>query len=211
MVSPASLVSNPWNTNRLSPEAELKLENSLTRLGMFKPVLVRTLENGTRQILGGEHRARAAQRLGWAEIPVIDAGEIDDQRAKEIGLIDNGRYGQDDAGALAALLESLGTPADIASFMPFDLGEIDALSAVNKLDLDKIGLDDEDADAIEKTIRAPKTHVVMRFKVPLDDQSMVAGALKLIIEQQGLDDSDSLINAGDALVYLVRAQLESFG
>ena len=52
ILNPKELLANPWNPNRLTPEAEMKLENSLARLGMFKPILVRTLEDGRREILG---------------------------------------------------------------------------------------------------------------------------------------------------------------
>ena len=52
ILNPKELLANPWNPNRLTPEAEMKLENSLARLGMFKPILVRTLEDGRREISG---------------------------------------------------------------------------------------------------------------------------------------------------------------
>ena len=205
ILNPKDLLANPWNPNRLTPEAEMKLENSLARLGMFKPILVRTLEDGRREILGGENRARAAERLGWTEVPVYNLGTLSDDQAKQIGLLDNTRYGHDDASVLAKLLEDLGSPTDLATFMPFDMAELDALSAVSRIDLDKIGLEDEDAPAIEdRPVRAPRTHATMRFKVPIEDQKTIEAQIKAIIADQGLEDSDSLVNAGDALVWLVR-------
>jgi ParB family chromosome partitioning protein len=205
ILNPKELLANPWNPNRLTPEAEMKLENSLARLGMFKPILVRTLEDGRREILGGENRARAAERLGWTEVPVYSLGALSDDQAKQIGLLDNTRYGHDDASVLAKLLEDLGSPTDLATFMPFDMAELDALSAVSRIDLDKIGLEDEDAPAIEdRPVRAPRTHATMRFKVPIEDQKTIEAQIKAIIADQGLEDSDSLVNAGDALVWLVR-------
>ena len=45
-VDPASLKKNPWNTNIVSPESERKLDESVRRNGMFKPVLVRRLPSG---------------------------------------------------------------------------------------------------------------------------------------------------------------------
>src|SRR5438270_7628678 len=147
ILNPKDLLANPWNPNRLTPEAEMKLENSLARLGMFKPILVRTLEDGRREILGGENRARAAERLGWTEVPVYNLGTLSDDQAKQIGLLDNTRYGHDDASVLAKLLEDLGSPTYLATFMPFDMAELDALSAVSRIDPDKIGLEDEAAPA----------------------------------------------------------------
>ena len=208
-VNPESLIPNPWNTNHLTPEAELKLEISIARNDMFKPVLIRSLEDGTHQLLGGAHRAAAALRMGKPTIPAINLGVISDIKAKEISVIDNARYGYDDASALSALLEEIGSFSELASFMPFDVSQLDAMSAVRgvdieSIDLDNLDLDEESADPIETMTRAPKTHVVMRFKVPIDDQSVIESRIKRVISEQELSDSDSLVNAGDALVWLIR-------
>jgi len=205
--SPRDLRPNPWNTNHLTPEAELKLENSLQRHdGLFKPILVRTLPDGGLQILGGQHRSAAAERLGYSEVPVLNLGAIDDQRAKEISLLDNGRYGQDDVAQLSRLLSELGSPQDLATFMPFEMAELETFTASAKIDLDALDLAPEDAPEVvtDKPPRVPKTHALMRFKVPLEDQATVEAAIKQIITDQGLSDSDSLVNAGDALMWLVR-------
>jgi ParB family chromosome partitioning protein len=207
-IDPDVLLPNPWNTNSLSPEAELKLENSISRHGMFKPVVVRTLKDGRLQILGGAHRAAAAARLGLTTIPIFNIGEVDDAKAKEIGIIDNGRYGHDDADALSKLLEELGDPADLASFLPFDMNDIAAMSRASKIDLDSLELDEPDAEAIDvspPTPRLPKTHSVMRFRVPIEDQAWIETMIKETIKDQGLSDSDSMVNAGDALVILMKA------
>src|ERR1700756_5232087 len=132
--SPRDLRPNPWNTNHLTPEAELKLENSLQRHdGLFKPILVRTLPDGSLQILGGQHRSAAAERLGYSEVPVLNLGAIDDQRAKEISLLDNGRYGQDDVAQPSRLLSELGSPQDLATFMPFEMAELETFTASAKI------------------------------------------------------------------------------
>lgn len=201
-VDPKTLLKNPWNTNRLTPEAELKLEISVSK-GFFKPVIVREIEEGL-QILGGEHRNDAAIRIDLEVVPIVNLGVVDDIRAKEISIIDNGRYGQDDANALADLLREIGQPMELASFMPFDLKEMTALLAVDAIDLDKIGFDDDEAPGVEPTIaRAPKTHVFMKYKIPIEDHARIESTMKAIIEAQGFDDSDSSARAGDALVWLI--------
>ena len=42
----------------------------------------------------------------------------------------------------------------------------------------------------------------MRFKVPVADAQLIKDVIDGIIKLQGLKDSDSLVNAGDALVFL---------
>ena len=51
---------------------------------------------------------------------MVNLGRISDKKAKEIGLVDNGRYGADDTLQLAQLLDGLGVQADeLSSFMPY--------------------------------------------------------------------------------------------
>src|SRR4051812_26558524 len=100
---------NPWNTNVVTPENEKRIEESIKRLGLFKPVTVRELTDGRLEILGGQHRWEAARRLGYKEVPIFNVGTISDVQAQQIGVADNGRYGEDDAAALATLLKGLGS------------------------------------------------------------------------------------------------------
>lgn len=201
----SSLKPNPWNSNRLTPDAEQKLDVSLQRFGFVKPLIVRTLEDGSKQILGGEHRWHSAQRLGLAEVPVVNLGELSDEKAKEIGLIDNARYGMDDAGLLAEVLKTLGDNDDLASFLPYTTRELDAIFATSKVDLKDLKMDEDDEVRIEDEIpEMSVTHQIMRFKIPVMDAEWVSTFLEHIMKLQGFKGSDSLTNAGDALVYALK-------
>lgn len=203
---PRTLTAAPWNPNRADPSDEAKLDASIRRIGMFKPVICRELPDGTLQILGGHYRAASAIRIGITEVPVVNLGEVPEKRAREITLIDNGRYGRDDAGALSDLFAELGESSDaLASFLPYDLSELAAFQVSAEIDLDSLGLDEEDAPAAEdKVPRAAKTHEVMRMKVAIDDADFIRKALQTVMADQGFSDADQLTNAGDALVWLVR-------
>lgn len=203
---PTSLVRpNPWNTNMMSPDNWAKLIESVKRFGLFKPVLVRELD-GEYQIIGGQHRWEAVKELGIEEVPVINLGPIDDAKAKEIGLVDNGRYGADDTLALAELLKELSADADLSTFLPYSQEDLSALFTATDIDLDSLTLSEDDTDTLPDepvTDSKPvRTHQVMRFKVPIDDADTVSKIIKEIIETQGYTDGSSLENAGDALVYL---------
>ena len=128
-VDPKKLIKNPWNTNMVDPENQKKLDNSVKRFGMFKPLICRELANGSLQILGGEHRAESAVRLGYREVTIINLGQISDEKAKEISLVDNGRYGTDDTLQLAELLKELGEIEDISSYMPYSDSDLDSIFA----------------------------------------------------------------------------------
>ena len=64
-----------------------ELTKSVKQYGVLQPILVK--KNGDRyEIVAGERRWRAAQAAGLAEIPVV-VRDYDDQKAKEIAIIEN--------------------------------------------------------------------------------------------------------------------------
>lgn len=202
-VSPALLRPNPWNTNSVSPENEAKIDASVKRLGMFKPIIVRTLADGALEILGGAHRREAAIRLGMTDVPVINLGTVSDKQAKEIGLVDNGRYGSDDTLHLARLLEELGTPQDMGSFLPFTDADFESIFSSTNIALDDLDLlGDDDAAPTLPPPSAPQTHTVLRFKVPVGDVATITEKIERVMKQQRFSDEDSLSNAGNALVHI---------
>ncbi len=197
------LTPNPWNTNRITdPANEEKLRESIRRFGAFKPIIARTLRDGTLEILGGEHRWKAAQQLGMTTVPVINLGLLDDKRAKEVGLVDNGRYGSDDTLGLAALLKDLGD--DLLSFMPYSDADLASLSAAASISLDDLDAAGRDELPSLNDIKPAPTAQLLRFKVPVED---VAWVSKMIDDEMGrerIKDEDSLSNAGHALISLLK-------
>jgi hypothetical protein len=202
-VSVNDLKPSPFNVNVVSPDNEAKIDASLKRFGFFKPALCRELDDGGLEIIAGEHRWLAAKRLGHKDIPIINLGKISDSRAKEISLVDNSRYGSDDTLQLAELLEGMDDVAALTSFMPYSDSDIASIFSSVNIALDDLNLDDDDEDSPSSPQERPmQTHQIMRFRVPLDDawvQKMIEDAMK----SQKLTESDSLTNAGDALVYLL--------
>jgi ParB-like chromosome segregation protein Spo0J len=211
MVDPREIEPNPWNTNIVSHENELKLRASIERNGMFKPVLVREIFHGALpayQSLGGWHRVEQALELGLAEVPTVILSGVSDERAKEISLADNARYGVDDTLKLTELLGELDTAA-IENFMPWSAGDIAALTAslaidVEDLDLDEPTLpDQDDGDSEPLPARAPKTHQVLRFRVPIADAANITAKIRAAQVAEGFNTEDDLTNAGDALAFLL--------
>jgi len=208
-VDPTAIVPNPWNVNVVTHENEEKLKNSIARLGMFKPVLVRELDDGTLQSLGGQHRVEQAVELGMANVPTINLGRISDERAREISLIDNARYGVDDTMRLAELLNSLDS-SEIADIMPWSDEDIASIVDSLAVDVDDLDLDadadiDTDPDADASQTRPAKTHEILRFKCTLNDAARVRERVLDVIRSQGFNTSDDLSNAGDALVHILGA------
>ena len=208
--SPKDLQPNPWNTNHCSPELENRLDASIRRLDMFKPIVVRTLPDGSLQILGGQHRAESAIRVGLEQVPIYNLGQISDQKAKEIGLVDNSRYGSDDSLQLANLLRELGDVSDLGEFMPFSDADFANIFSSTEIDLDMLDIPDDRLEKEVPSTPAPasvQTHQTMRFRVPIEDVENLSAKLEKVMRAQGFTEADSLTNAGDALVFVLN-QLE---
>ena len=215
-VAVSELRKNPWNTNKVSPENELKIRESLNRNGMFKPIVVREVEGVPGyEILGGEHRWEQAIELGESEVPVANLGIIPDKQAKEIGLIDNARYGSDDTLGLSDLLKEIGDIPVLQSFLPYGQADIDAIFSASVIALDDLGIDEsfEKTPEAEVEDEAPlpkvaKTHTQIRVKVTLADAEKLTALIAKTQKDFGYTTEDDLTNAGDALVHLLGDHLK---
>lgn len=81
--------------NPLQPRKEFKpedladLEASLKASGLLQPITVRPAPKGDGfELIAGERRFRAAQRLGWPEIPAI-VKDVDDQLLLSLAMVEN--------------------------------------------------------------------------------------------------------------------------
>lgn len=211
-LAPGDLVPNPWNSNRVGPDMEARLEASIREFGFIKPIVVRRLTTDELQIIGGEHRVRKAVEMGIPTIPVVVLEDISDKRAKAMGLADNGRYGEDDALKLAEILGDL--EPELLELLPFDDQDLAGIFASSSIDLDALGFDEDDkpagdlpsADAPRPTI----THELMRFKVPVEDRERVEKFMAHVVKTKGLAaEADSMVAAGMALVEIINVARES--
>jgi len=212
-VDPRDLKQNPWNPNEVDPINREKIRNSLRQEGFFKPVLVRTLPDGTLEIIGGAHRVEEAIALGFTKVPATNLGEIEEARAKRITLLDNGRYGEDNHEKLSQLLsDGIGSIEELLAILPIDEAELTGYfdhdnDLQNQLDsLSDLTDDDFDSGEIDLGIKdkPSKTHEILRFKVSVDDAEEIRDTINRITKEQGFTESDALTNAGDAFVWLLK-------
>lgn len=210
-VEVARLRPNPWNTNSVGAQNFEKLKGSIEKLGFFKPILARELDGGQFEILGGEHRWRAAMEQGISTVPVISVGKISDLVAKQMSLVDNERYGEDDQVALQRLIEEIQSELDyqLSEIAPYDDELAATLARESAIDLemlDALSRGDEEPvekDSREKAERVGAEHQTMRFKVTFDASDRVTETIKSIIKEQAINTGNDMENAGEALVWLV--------
>jgi len=101
----AFLRPNPRNPRKDFNDADLEdLVASIREKGIIQPILARTVPGhaDAYEIIAGERRWRAAQRVGLHEVPVILV-EADDKQALELAIIENVQRAD-----LNALEEALG-------------------------------------------------------------------------------------------------------
>jgi ParB family transcriptional regulator, chromosome partitioning protein len=83
-----SVSPNPFQPRTSIDETELiELTASIEASGLLQPVVVRP-KNGKYELIAGERRWRAVQRLGWPKIPAV-VKDADDQTLLTLALIEN--------------------------------------------------------------------------------------------------------------------------
>jgi ParB family chromosome partitioning protein len=83
-----NVLPNPYQPrSQMNEEALVELTASIEASGLLQPIIVRP-RNGKFELIAGERRWRAIQRLGWAKIPAV-VKEVDDQTLLTLALIEN--------------------------------------------------------------------------------------------------------------------------
>lgn len=84
----ANVLPNPYQPRTHIDEGSMvELTASIEASGLLQPVIVRP-RNGKFELIAGERRWQAVQRLGWAKIPAV-VKEVDDQTLLTLALIEN--------------------------------------------------------------------------------------------------------------------------
>jgi ParB family chromosome partitioning protein len=84
----AQVRPNPYQPRtRIEEPALAELAQSMEASGLLQPVVVRA-QGGGYELIAGERRWRAAQRLGWSKIPAV-VKDVDDRTLLTLALIEN--------------------------------------------------------------------------------------------------------------------------
>jgi ParB/RepB/Spo0J family partition protein len=117
---------NTYNPNRQGEHEFELLCRSIEEDGFTQPCVVRRSDN---MIVDGEHRWRAAQSIGYKEIPVVKV-EMTDAQMRIATLRHNRARGEEDADLAAAVLKDLAAAGALdhaADSLMLDESEVDAL------------------------------------------------------------------------------------
>jgi DNA modification methylase len=137
-VSVASLVPYARNSRTHSPQQVDKIAASIREFGFLNPIIV----DGENGIIAGHGRVMAAQKLGLADLPVIEASHLTEAQRRAYVIADN-RLALDagwDNDLLKVELQDLDSQGFDLTLTGFETGEI-----ANFLAEPTEGLTDEDA------------------------------------------------------------------
>lgn len=138
---------HPMNDNRESPFMFGKLLATIQAEGFAQPIVVRSgnqkgpFPGGVLEIIGGEHRWRAMEKLGAAEVSYHDLGHVSDVAAKKLLINLNKIQGESDQDRLSALIRSLNEEGGQEALESIALDE-DTLADLLDDDAGDLGTDD---------------------------------------------------------------------
>ncbi|MCK5416581.1 ParB/RepB/Spo0J family partition protein [Candidatus Parcubacteria bacterium] len=168
-------------TNSLQPRKKFvdfkiqELADSIKEFGIIQPLLVHKKDNGY-ELIAGERRFRAAQLLGFAEIPVI-IRDVDELEKLEIAIIEN--------------------------LQREDLNPIDLASSYKKL-IDEFGLTQEEVAKKMSKSRPAIANTVRMLNLPqemqqaLIDDQITEGHAKYLV---GIDNEIKQMNLFRKIVH----------
>ena len=125
-VSVSSLIPYARNSRTHSDAQVGQIAASIKEFGFLNPIIV----DGESGIIAGHGRVLAAQKLGLAELPVIEAGHLSDTQRRAYIIADNKlamNAGWDDE-MLRVELDALGVDGFDLELTGFSLDEVQALS-----------------------------------------------------------------------------------
>jgi ParB family chromosome partitioning protein len=133
----AQIRPNPYQPRTTFDEQELKdLADSIAASGLLQPVVVRS-KDGAFELIAGERRWRAVQRLGWQHVPAV-VKEVDDRTLLTLALIENLQRDDlspiDEALGFQRLIDEFAVPqAEVARLVGKDRSTVSNLLRLLKL------------------------------------------------------------------------------
>ena len=124
-VSVADLIPYARNSRTHSPQQVDKIAASIREFGFLNPIIV----DGENGIIAGHGRVMAAQKLGLADLPVIEASHLTEAQRRAYVIADN-RLALDagwDNDMLKIELQDLDAQGFDLNLTGFEVGEMTAL------------------------------------------------------------------------------------
>lgn len=135
MIETSKIKGADWNPNRIDAPTRARLAVSLGRWGLRLPLLVRTIDDGEYECVGGSMRLDVLREQGQGEVPCLLADDLDDAEVKLLSMALNRIGGSDDISAKAQLVKTLldTMPAEeVAKVLPDTAEALQGLAALGQ-------------------------------------------------------------------------------
>ena len=194
----SSVKPNEWNPNIQTDFVFAHELKSIKKHGFIAPIIVRELDDGTLEIVDGEHRYKAATQLGATEIAVNNLGKIDINDSKALTVIMNEVRGRADTFKMGELLKAMSESMnmdDLMESLPFAEAEMKHMLGLNCIDWDAVTPDAPAGDVSEGS--DTPLDATISIKVSADVKSLFDEQLKrfkkiLFPDDKAKDVSDEL-------------------
>lgn len=126
-----------WNYKQESEFLTEKLQANLERNGQMENILVRELDDETYEVVNGNHRYDALQRLGVSKIVAYNLGKISKQEAMRIAVETNETKFHSDQIKLGEIVAEIAQEFqidDLKNTLPFSAQEIENFINIQEFD-----------------------------------------------------------------------------
>lgn len=142
VVSLTEVKPNPWNYNEQSDFMFEKLKLSIKKFGFIDSITVRSSnENGPLghyEIIGGEHRHKAANELHINKVPIKDVGMMTDADLQQLMIVLNETKGRPNNDQLATIIADLDKAGIALDVLPYDKTELESLINMGEFNWDEM-------------------------------------------------------------------------
>ena len=163
MVVPVDrIVKAEWNYKQEDAKQRDKLINNMQRNGQVENTIVRELEDGTMEMVNGNHRLDVFNELGMTEILVYNLGKnVPDEMAFKIAIETNETRFKSDPNRMAQVVDSIIDEfgkGDLLETLPFNEAQIDEMisMAAGTIESKSSGDSGDKAGASEESDPAPQ-------------------------------------------------------
>ncbi|HEU4649355.1 MAG TPA: ParB/RepB/Spo0J family partition protein [Gemmatimonadales bacterium] len=182
---------NPYQPRtHMDEEALSELTASIEASGLLQPIVVRP-KSGSYELIAGERRWRAVQRLGWEKVPAV-IKDVDDQTLLTLALIENLQRNNlsaiDEAVGYRRLMEEFTVPqAEVARLVGRNRSTVANLLRLLKL-----------PQAVQALVHEGKlTEGHARALLALeDDARIVEMAQQAVAEQWSVRETEERVRGG---------------
>jgi hypothetical protein len=183
------LVEADWNYKTEDEALSDKLVANIRRNGQLENIIVRELSTGNYEVVNGNHRLKAFQRLGYSDVLVYNCGNLTLAEAQRLAIETNEtRFASDQyklAERMAELSERFGAE-DLALSTPYNIESVNGFNQIVDFDWDGF-----EQGLISPKKTQPEDGGIVRLRIPCTPETKALWLQWLQTSRELGSDSDA--------------------